>query len=162
MKTGLEGRKLIKKWEGFRPTAYLCPAGVWTIGWGHTSGVKKGDTCTMAQAEKFLDDDLFDGEQFLAKVFGVKINQFQFDAISSFIFNVGLGNFKSSTLYKKMQVNVNDPAIKDEFVKWCKADGTHNGIDDDKDGLVDEAGEKQTLGGLLSRRKDEAELYFKK
>ena len=161
MKTSPLGKAIIRESEGLYLKAYLCPAGVWTIGYGHTSGVKQGDVCTEAQAEKYLEEDLADCEQVVARLLP-NANQNQFDALVSFSFNAGIGALKMSTLLKKARVNINDPSIRDEFLKWDKADGTHNKKDDDGDGLIDEEGEKRRLEGLSKRRKREADLYFLK
>lgn len=84
------GLNLIKKWEGYYEKAYQCSAGVWTIGWGHTSGVKKGDTCTKSQAEKWLESDVSAAVRNVDS-FNVKYwwNQNQLDALYSFAFNNG-------------------------------------------------------------------------
>lgn len=137
MNTGYKGISLIKSFEKLELKAYKCPAGVWTIGYGHTKGVKKGDVCTEAQVEQWLKEDLADAETAMA---GLKLNQNQFDALVSFTFNLGIGNFKKSTLYKKVKVNPNDPSITDEFAKWKFANG-------------------KELAGLVRRRAAEAELY---
>lgn len=137
MNTGYKGISLIKSFEKLELKAYKCPAGVWTIGYGHTKGVKKGDVCTEAQAEQWLKEDLSDAETAMA---GLKLNQNQFDALVSFTFNLGVGNFKKSTLYKKVKANPNDPSITDEFGKWKFANG-------------------KELAGLVRRRAAEAELY---
>lgn len=137
MNTGYKGISLIKSFEKLELKAYKCPAGVWTIGYGHTKGVKKGDVCTEAQAEQWLKEDLANAETAMD---GLKLNQNQFDALVSFTFNLGIGNFKKSTLYKKVKVNTNDPSIADEFAKWKFANG-------------------KELAGLVRRRAAEAELY---
>ena len=83
MKTSRKGIELIKKYEGLRLTAYRCPAGVWTIGYGHTKGVKQGQKISSEEAEKLLIEDLTPIEKNIDKM-GLKINQSQFDALVSF------------------------------------------------------------------------------
>lgn len=85
-KTGID---LIKKYEGCRLTAYKCPAGVWTIGYGHTAGVKQGMTISQAQADAFLVEDLVKYERKVNKYSKYNFNQAQFDALVSFAYNVG-------------------------------------------------------------------------
>ena len=144
MKTSNKGIELIKRHEGFVPRAYKCPAGVWTIGYGHTSGVKSGDVITATQGEEYLRNDLTHAE---AVVNGqsMPLTQNQFDALVSFVFNVGSGNFKGSTLLRKARANVNDPTISAEFLKWDKA--RVNGI-------------LKVLPGLVKRRLEESKIYF--
>lgn len=144
MKTSNRGIAMIKAHEGFRSRAYKCPAGIWTIGYGHTGGVKSGDVITEAQGEQLLRADLSTAERaVLAQK--LNINQNKFDALVSFTFNVGSGNLTRSTLLKKAKVNANDPTIADEFRKWNKA--RVNGI-------------LTVLPGLTRRREDELKLYF--
>jgi lysozyme len=150
---------IIKQYEGLRLEAYLCPNGKWTIGYGHTKGVKAGDKWSIAQAEAALKEDVAIVEAQLNGYRWLRLNQSQFDALVSFVFNVGVGNFESSTLFKKLKVNVNDPSIPYELERWNKGDGSHDGIDNDNDGLIDEAGEKKVLPGLMTRRQREAKLY---
>ena len=88
MRTSRKGIEFIKAHEGLRLDAYLCPAGVPTIGYGHTHGVKMGDRITEEQAEKFLIDDLIVAETEVNR-YGLNINQNQFDALVSFVYNVG-------------------------------------------------------------------------
>jgi lysozyme len=159
MKTSALGLSLIKESEGLKLKAYKCPAGVWTIGYGHTQGVKEGDTCTKEQAHEMLARDVRPIENELHGS-GLKLNQSKFDALVSFIYNVGIGNFNNSTLVKKIWLNSNNPTIRDEFMKWNKCSGEFNKKDDDGDGLIDEKGEKQVVAGLTIRRKKEADLYF--
>ncbi len=140
MKTSDNGIKLIKRHEGLRLEAYLCPAGVWTIGYGHIKGVKKGDKITEQQAEVFLRDDLAWAENAVNKQ-KLDVNQNQFDALVSFTFNVGSENFQQSTLLKKVKANANDATIANEFRKWRYAKG-------------------KVLNGLIGRREDELKLYF--
>ena len=101
MKITNEGINLIKKFEGLRLEAYLCPAGVWTIGYGHTKGVKKGDKITEETANMLLELDLNDFIVGVQKLLKKNINNNQFSALVSFAFNLGLANLKSSTLLKK-------------------------------------------------------------
>ncbi len=89
MKTGQAGITLIKQFEGCRLTAYKCPAGVWTIGYGHTAGVKAGQTITQAQAENFLRADLEKYEKKVDKYSRYSWNQNEFDALVSFAYNIG-------------------------------------------------------------------------
>ncbi len=142
MKTSSKGIELIKRHEGFRARAYKCPADVWTIGYGHTRGVKSGDVIDKAQGERFLVQDLQTAEREVNS-HGLIINQNQFDALVSFVFNVGSGNFSRSTLLRKLKVNTNDATISYEFSRWKHGGG-------------------KVLPGLVKRRKEEAELYFKR
>ncbi len=140
MKTSGRGIGLIKKYEGLMLVAYKCPAGVWTIGYGHTKNVKQGQKISLEEAEKLLIDDLVVFEKNIDKM-GLKINQNQFDALVSFAFNVGINALRGSTLLKKVRLNANDTTIKNEFMRWVNAGG------------------KKMLG-LEMRRKEESELYF--
>lgn len=142
MTTSKQGLALIAAHESLRLKAYLCPAGVPTIGYGHTKGVRMGDTITPDQADKFLREDSADAEK-AVNAQDLKINQNQYDALVSFTFNVGVGNFGKSTLLKKVKANPDDPAIRNEFARWNKGGG-------------------KVLPGLTRRRKEEADLYFKK
>ena len=167
--SSVAGINLIKKFESFKSKPYICPAGVPTIGYGNTfyeNGVKVKMTdpaITEQRADQLLRFILKTFEQSVDSFCRDDVNQYQFDALSSFAYNCGVQNLKTSTLLKKVNVNPNDPTIKDSFMKWVfGGDGTHNRVDDDGDGLVDEAGERQKLKGLLNRRTAEAELYFKK
>ena len=140
MKTSPKGIALIKEFEGLRLKAYLCPGGVWTIGYGHTAGVKPGMVISEAQAEEYLKADLITFENYLNGL-GLAINQNQFDALISFIYNVGTGNFSSSTLLSKVKANPLDNSIMDEFLRWVYSKG-------------------RVLPGLQRRRLAEMKLYF--
>jgi lysozyme len=142
MKTSNKGIDLIKKYEGFRAKAYKCPADKWTIGYGHTQNVKPTDVITLHEAERFLRQDVEFAEKEVNR-HNLDINQNQFDALVSFVFNVGVGNFARSTLLRKIKSNPNDPTIRKEFERWIYAGG-------------------KVLNGLVRRRKEEAELYFMK
>lgn len=165
-KTGEKGKNLIKLKEGFRSKPYLCPAKVPTIGYGATY-YPNGKRVTLndsAISEEWADTILTTMLELYEKAVDSytrdDINQNQFDALVSFAYNLGITNLKTSTLLKKVNTNPSDPSIKDEFLKWVSADGTHDGKDNDGDGLIDEAGEKMKLQGLINRRLLEAELYF--
>jgi len=139
---------LIKMFEGYKAKAYLCPAGVVTIGFGSTMyqdgrKIKLGDTINEDQGNQLLMWELKNKSISLQ---GLNLNQNQFDACLSFVFNLGIGAFAKSTLKKKILINPNDPSIKDEFMKWNKARV---------------GGQLMVLKGLTRRRIAEAELYFK-
>ena len=104
MKASSKALELIKQLEGLRLKAYLCSGGVWTIGYGHTAGVKSGMVITKAQAEEFLLSDIAVFEKAVNDQ-NLDLTQNMFDALVSFTFNVGVGNFKRSTLLCKIQVN---------------------------------------------------------
>jgi lysozyme len=136
---------IIKKYEGLRLEAYLCPAGVWTIGYGTTmypnrAKVKQGESISKSMAERLLDIDV--QERIRAMRLPAHLNDNQVSALVSFAYNVGVAAFLGSTLRKKVLLNDKDPAIKDEFLKWKIAGG-------------------KVFKGLLNRRHEEAELYFK-
>ena len=140
MRTSRKGIEFIKAHEGLRLDAYLCPAGVPTIGYGHTHGVKMGDRITEEQAERLLIGDLAVAERGVNR-YGFDLTQNQFDALVSFVYNIGAGNFRSSTLLKRLKDNPNDPDIEYQFRRWVYGGG-------------------KVLPGLVRRRKDEAKLYF--
>lgn len=140
--TSNRGIDFIKGHEGFRAKAYKCPADVWTIGYGHTLNVKSTDVINKSQGEYFLRQDVEHAEREINK-HNLKLNQNQFDALVSFVFNLGVGNFAKSTLLRKAKVNTNDPSIRNEFGRWVYAGG-------------------KVLPGLVKRRNEEADLYFAK
>lgn len=143
MKTSRNGLELIKRHEGCRLTSYKCLAGIWTIGYGHTGrDVVPGMTITSLQAEELLMKDVRWAEDAINQE-NLPLNQNQFDALVSFVYNIGAGNFRSSTLLKLLRVNPDSLNMRTEFSKWCKAKGS-------------------TLPGLAFRRKQEADLYFSK
>lgn len=122
MEISQNGIDLIKKYEGCKLYAYRDSVGILTIGYGHTSNVKAGMAITQKQAEQFLKQDL---EPVVKKLNGMNINfkQQQFDALCSFIFNLGIGKFESSTLRKKIVGRSPDKEIAAEFVRWVNAGG---------------------------------------
>jgi lysozyme len=144
MKASEEIKAMIKRFEGCRLTAYKDSVGVLTIGYGHTgSDVKQGLKITQAKADELFDKDLAKFEVALtAAVSGVKVNQYQFDALLSFAFNLGIAKLKGSTLFKKVKANPNDTTIGAEFRRWVYAGG-------------------KILPGLITRRDEEAKWYYK-
>lgn len=131
---------MIRQFEGLRLTAYRCPAGVWTIGYGHTFGVVPGVAITEEQSEEYLKHDIAAAEN-IVNAECRNLRQCQFDALVSFVFNVGGGNFQRSTLLKKIKANPDDNSIMDEFLRWVYAKGV-------------------VLPGLQKRRLAEMKLYF--
>ena len=139
MKVSQECIDLVKFFEGFKSKAYLCPAGVWTIGYGRTKNVKEGDMVNELQAERDLLEELEEfGEQVLSVV-RVSIKQHQFDALASWTYNLGVGNLQSSTLLKKLNSGDKN-SVPSEMVRWNKAAG-------------------KVLAGLTRRREAEAKLW---
>lgn len=146
MKASENIKNKIKEFEGLRLKAYKCSAGVWTIGYGHTAGVKEGDTITKICADEFFDQDIVKFEKGVTELIqGAKkeLRQVQFDALVSFAFNLGLAALSRSSLLKRVRRNPDDPAIRIEFNKWVNARG-------------------KKLAGLVKRREVEADHYFGK
>jgi len=114
--------ELIKSFEGLELEAYLCPANVWTIGYGHTKGVKEGDTVTKEEAEKLLDEDLAFFRNGVKRLVKVDLNENQFGALVSFAYNLGLGSLESSTLLKMLNAGDYEGAA-DQFLRWNKSGG---------------------------------------
>lgn len=147
MKVSQNGINLIKKFEGFKSKPYLCAAGVATIGYGSTyyengARVKLTDSpITEDWADQLLRNVLKQYELSVDVMTRDDISQNQFDALVSFAYNVGIQNFKTSTLLKRVNANPNDPDIKIQFARWIRAEG-------------------RILKGLVKRREIEANLYF--
>lgn len=140
MKASVDAYQLIKQFEGLRLEAYLCPAGIWTIGYGHTTDVSPNSFITIQEADEYLHRDVASVEMQLNKL-NLSLSQCQWDAIVSFVFNVGIGNFKASTLLAKIRINPDDNSIMDEFLRWVYANG-------------------KVMRGLQKRRLAEMKLYF--
>lgn len=122
MITSDKGIALIKEFESLQLDAYLCPANVWTIGYGHTSGVKPGDRISVYQAERYLRGDVIQYEQDVQRLVRVPLTQGQFDALVSFAFNCGTRALSTSTLLKKL--NQRDYAgAGQQFQLWTHAKG---------------------------------------
>jgi lysozyme len=135
------GRNLIKSFEGLELSAYQDSVGVWTIGFGHTRGVKEGQTITEAGAERLLEDDLSGFEKGVEAAVTVPLTDNQFAALVSFAFNLGLGSLRSSTLLKKLNAGKYLEAA-DEMLRWNRAGGV-------------------VLRGLTKRRAMERALFLK-
>jgi lysozyme len=147
MTTGPKGLALIREFEGCELKAYKCPAGIWTIGHGHTTSaghpaVKQGMTITAKEAEDILKRDLAKFEKAVCEAVKVPLTQEQFDALVSFAFNCGPTNLRNSTLLKKLNAG-NYAAVPSELNKWVKAKG-------------------KTLKGLVRRREAEGFLWSTK
>lgn len=144
MKTSDKGIAFIKRWEGVYLKAYRCSANVLTIGVGHTAAMGEptpveGMKITEQEAEDILRRDLASVERDVKASLKVLVNQRQFDTLVSFVFNVGIGAFRKSTLLKKL--NASDyEAVPEELMKWTRAGG-------------------KVVQGLVNRRKAEADLW---
>lgn len=134
------GINLIKSFEGCRLRAYKDVAGIWTIGYGHTAGVKSGDTITQVQADNLLKNDLKTFENYVNMKVCSPITQNMFDALVSFTYNVGCSAFGKSTLCKEVNNKRYDIAAG-EFDKWVHAGG-------------------KKVQGLVNRRNKEKELFM--
>jgi lysozyme len=141
MKTNQTGIDLIKQFEGVALTAYKCPAGVWTIAYGHTGDVHPGQTITKEEAEALLRKDLDKFEKGISACLGgAASTDDQFAAMVSLAYNIGLGAFKSSSVLRYHREGNLQKAAQ-SFLLWNKAGG-------------------KVLAGLQRRRKAESELYL--
>jgi lysozyme len=148
MKLNEKGTVLLHHFEGLKLKAYKCPADVWTIGYGNTfyedgSKVKQGDEVTKERANQLFDSVAFSFANQITGSIKAILNDNQFSSLVSFAYNVGVTNFKKSTLLKKINIDKNDPTIFAEFLRWDNAAG-------------------KVLAGLKLRREAEAKLYFEK
>jgi lysozyme len=141
-----KGIAIIRKYEGLKLRAYICPSGLPTIGYGATfymngSRVQIGDVITIDHADKLLHFQvkLFADE--VQRTVKVKLNENQLGALVSFCFNVGGAAFGRSTLARKVNANPNDSTIRNEFMRWTRGGG-------------------KVLPGLVKRREEEANLYY--
>ena len=114
--------KKVAEFEGLRTRAYKCPGGVWTIGYGHTEGVKPGQRCTRRQAEAWLREDLAMAANEVGKL-GLELTQGQAEALVDFVFNLGINALKGSTLLKKIRAGASTGEIQSEFRRWVYAGG---------------------------------------
>ena len=143
MKTSKFGIDLIKKYEGFAEQEYICPAGKITIGYGHVILPSEHFTkLTKEEATELLAKDLVSRENELNKLVKISLLQNQFDALMSLIYNIGIGNFKTSTLLKYINSNkLNE--VPEQFRKWVYSN-------------------KVKLKGLVERRESEIKMWLGK
>jgi len=139
MKISEEGKALIKKFEGCELEAYKCPAGVWTIGFGFTKGVKEGDVWSQAHAEEMLDIELEEYEEYVSDLVDVPLNVNQFSSLVAWCYNLGPTNLVQSTLLSKLNAGLYED-VPHEIKRWNKANG-------------------EVLEGLVRRREAEALLF---
>lgn len=139
MEYSRKGLNLTETSEGLRLKAYQDSVGVWTIGYGHTKGVRQGDVITKEQAEAYLMQDIQSAVQDVERLVRCPITQGQFDALVDFTFNLGAANLAKSTLLAKLNVRDYEGAA-DEFHRWNRAGG-------------------KVLAGLTSRREAEEALF---
>ena len=139
MNLGYKGKDLLKFFEGCELVAYQDSVGVWTIGYGHTKGVKPGMTITQEEAEQMLESELAEYEGYVEKYVTVPLTQNQFDALVVWVYNLGPTNFRKSTLLKELNSGDYTAASK-EIKRWNKAGG-------------------KVLAGLVKRREAEAQLF---
>lgn len=132
--------RALKVFEGCKLVAYADAVGVWTIGYGHTKGVKKGMVITQGQAEQLLKGDLAVYERCVNRL-GVAKTQGQFDALVDFAFNLGCSALENSSLVRKLRLGADEAEIRSEFAKWRFAGG-------------------KVLAGLVKRRAWEADRFF--
>lgn len=142
MITSEECINAIKGFETLELKAYKCPAGVLTIGYGHTRGVKKGQVITKVQADVLLKGDVLVVEKSINDL-GLTLTQGQFDALVDFCFNLGMAKFIGSTLYTKILVHASDDDIATQFRRWVYGGG-------------------KKLDGLVKRREWEVQSWIKK
>lgn len=131
----------ISQFEGCSLAAYKCPAGVLTIGYGHTKGVSEGDTCTQEQADAWLIDDVKETQTLLAHYVNVPVSEGEFVALVSLAFNVGVGALMKSKLLRKLNSGDREGAAE-EFLDFDLANG-------------------RKMAGLTRRRKAEHDLFLK-
>lgn len=141
-----KGIPIIRKFEGLKLNAYICPAGHATIGWGsrfyeNGSKVQMGDKITIDRADRLLFDIVQKFEISVRGLVKSSLNENQIGALTSFAFNVGTGALKKSILLKKVNKNPNDTTIRNEFMRWTLVNGKKS-------------------KGLVARREAEADLYF--
>jgi len=141
MTTSPQGRTMIEAFEGLRLEAYQDQRGIFTIGYGHTAGVKPGDVITQTQADAFLAQDLQHTEAFVSSHVTVPLTQNQFDALVSLTYNIGVGNFLDSTLRRLLNESDYEDAAN-QFLVWSDVNGVQN-------------------AGLLSRRTQERTLFVR-
>lgn len=141
------GLDLVRAFEGLRTEAYRCPAGVWTIGYGHTGDVSPGQRITADQAEQMLRDDLAACGGQVEQLIGVPLSDCQYAALVSFVFNAGAGALRGSTLRRRLNGGDYD-CVPSELARWVKA-------------VDPRSGARVPLAGLVRRRAAEGELWLR-
>ena len=139
MQISEKGTSLIKHFEGCRLEAYQDSVGIWTIGYGTIKGVKEGDKINQNEAEHLLQEEMPEYEGYINDMVEVPLEQNQFDALCSWVFNLGPNNLKSSTLLKVLNEGKYDE-VPEQVVRWNKAGG-------------------EVLEGLKKRREAESLLF---
>jgi len=143
MQISFNGKKLIQELEGFKGTAYLDTGGVWTVGYGTTKidgkPVEAGQTCTETQAQQWLDEDLAWAQTAVNKLVKYVLKQSMFDALVSFVYNVGENAFARSTMLQMLNSGQYEPAAR-QFDKWVYDNG-------------------KLVKGLVSRRREERSVF---
>lgn len=145
MKLSAKGLFFIQQWEGYYSKAYRDVVGVWTIGYGTIADkalgltVRPGQTCTKQQAIDWMMLEINDKAKQMAKMIKVPLTQDQQDTLLSFVYNVGIGAFKKSTLLRLLN-NGNYNSVPEQLLRYCYGDG-------------------RVIQGLLNRRQDEARLW---
>jgi lysozyme len=147
---------IVKEYEGLRLSAYRCPAGVPTIGWGHTRGVKMGDKITREKAEEFLHEDLIAAQDNLSVVVKVPVTRGQFIGLIDLMFNLGLSKCRSYFIWGLVNSG-NEKAAAEKFLQY----GRSRKVDKNGKPVLDEKGEQvwEILPGLRSRREAEKRAF---
>lgn len=139
--------EIIKNSEGLRLEAYLCPSGLWTIGWGHTKEVKEGQTCTLLEAERYLKEDIQEAKAFVLSRVKVPLTPNQLDALTSFTFNIKKSKFNEKDCTLLRLVNLGEfKRAACEFLRWVY-------------GTDPKTNKPIKLNGLVTRRAHEEALF---
>lgn len=133
-------KQKIREEENFSETAYICPAGKWTVGYGQTKGVTENSRMTREEAEADLDRTVREVAAQIEKLVKVPLTDNQFNALVLFVYNAGAGNFASSTLLRKLNEGKYEEAAE-EFPRWVYANG-------------------KVSRGLINRRAREREMFL--
>lgn len=139
MTHSFELRAFVAAWESLRLKSYDDGGGVWTIGYGRTKGVRRGDTCIREEAEAWLDEELADVSSDVTRLVVIPIEQHQHDALVSLTYNIGAGAFAKSTLLQRVNAGLHEAAVC-ELLRWAKDGG-------------------KFVRGLLARRAGEGLMY---
>lgn len=135
------GIELIKQYEGCRLEAYRCPAGVWTIGYGHTKGVREGQKVSREEAERMLREDLVYYENMVGMLVALPLVADQVSALVSLAYNIGVEALRKSTVLKLINAGAKEAEVRKAWAMWNKAGG-------------------KVLPGLAKRREAELALFF--